>query len=220
MKHATGLVMLLATLILSGCKATLETELTVLDLLYGKTKMLAADFHSAVGDCEESSTTAPAAGTLRHRQALIAALFPDAEYQGCTAKAGQHFAHFRIPIALDKDRDGELASNDHINLISSEDAFLMIAIPAALRDRIEEAVGQDLHARDLPFEAKIRIRNDHGNALPFQVFSLYVDDRPFLFGDVTLPKAQTVTLRLSDVTVDNAIERGSAILMMKSEESK
>ncbi len=215
MKPALGLAVLLTMPLLPGCKAKLETEITVLELLYGETKMLTADFYSSVADCTADDESA-APGSLRERQAVVTSVFADADYQGCTERDGEHFAHFRIPIAFDKDRDGELTSTDHINLVSTADAFLMVAVPQALRNRMEEQAGGVLRARNLALETKITIRNDHGNTLPFQVFSVYIDNQPFIFGDASIPEAGEVSLRLSDVTIDSAIENGSAILMMRS----
>ncbi|AGA90235.1 hypothetical protein Thimo_1445 [Thioflavicoccus mobilis 8321] len=206
MKNAIGLLLLLTAVTLSGCKATVETEVTVLDLFYSKTRMIPADFYTEVADCADAATA---------RGAEVSAVFADADYIGCARDGGASLAHFRIQIALDKDPDGKLASDDHINLVSTEDAFLVLTIPAALKERLATPAGLALRAAALPIDVQIRIKNDYGNAIPIQVFSVYVDGKPFLFGDTTLPEAGDVVLRLSEVAIDHAIESGSSVLLMR-----
>lgn len=216
MKYAIGLSLLLTALILSGCKATAELEVSVLDLFYSKTKMIAADFYTQVAACgEQGDTPSP---SLAQRREAVMAVMGDAAYQGCADRGGRAMAHFQIPIALDKDQDGKLASEDHINLISTDDAFLTLTIPGGLRDRLKTATGIDLRARHLPIDTKIHIRNDHGNAIPIQVFSVYINGRPFIFGDTWIPEAGRITLRLSDLTIDNAIENGASVLLMRNKD--
>ncbi|MBK1732114.1 DUF7424 family protein [Thiococcus pfennigii] len=206
MKNAIGLSLLLTAATLSGCKATVETEVTVLDLFYSKTRMISADLHTEVTDCE---------GAAAARSAEVSAIFADAEYLGCASDEGRDVAHFRIPIALDKELDGRLASEEHINLVSTEDAFLVLTIPPALKERLTTPAGRALRAGTLPLDVRIRIDNDHGNAIPIQVFSVYVDGEPFLFGDTQIPKAGAIVLRLSEVAIDHAIEKGSSVLLMR-----
>lgn len=216
MNYAIGLSLVLAISILSGCKATAELEVSVLDLFYSKTRMIPADFYTEVAGCNDTGAPAATDQSLAQRRNAVEAVITDAEYLGCNEDGDRAIAHFRIPIALDKDQDGKLASDEHINLISTDDAFLTLTIPEALRDRLQTSTGIDLRARSLPIDVKIRINNDHGNALPIQVFSVYVDDRPFIFGDTWIPKVGGITLRLSDLTIDNAIETGSSVLLMRN----
>jgi len=213
---ALGLGLMLLLPALYGCKAEIESEITVLDLLYGKTKMLTAEFYTEVLDCQQPSPDGDRPGSLAKRRETIAAIFPDAEYHGCGERAGRPMAHFTVPIAFDKDRDGVLTSDDHVNLVSTDDAFLMIAVPSSLKRRIEAVAGDDIRARTVQLDARLKIANDHGNTLPFQVFSVYIDGRPYIFGDAALAEGATLALQLSDVTIDSAIEKGSAILMMRA----
>lgn len=216
MKYALGLSLILAAPLLFGCKATAELEVSVLDLFYSKSRLIPADFYTEVADCAHDETEAT--GSLAQRREAVTAIINDAELLGCAEKDGRAMAHFRIPIALDKDQDGKLASAEHINLVSTDDAFLTLTIPPALQERLRTRAGADLRARTQPIEAKIRITNDHGNALPIQVFSVYVNDDPFLFGDTWIPKVGHITLRLSSLTIDHAIAKGSSVLLMRNKE--
>ncbi|MEY6431934.1 hypothetical protein ABC977_05865 [Thioalkalicoccus limnaeus] len=215
MQYTFGIWLLLATPFLAGCKTSVEVEVTVMDLLFGQTRMLEADLRTQVTDCQTGDDAAASPGSLAERQRMISEVWPDAEYQTCVPRDGSHSAQFRIPIALDKDRDGKLASDQHINLVSSEDALLMLAVPDTLRARIDRVFGEGLRARYHPIEARIRILNDHGNAIPLQVFSVYVDEEPHIFGDITLRQNGSIRLRLSDVTIDNALDKRTSIILMR-----
>ncbi|WP_157471906.1 hypothetical protein [Desulfuromonas sp. DDH964] len=47
------------------------------------------------------------------------------------------YARFTIPVFLDKDKDGKLASESHLNIISNADSLLMVGIPQNIKANME-----------------------------------------------------------------------------------
>ncbi|CAM4408790.1 hypothetical protein [Bordetella pseudohinzii] len=146
-------------------------------------------------------------------QQAVPGIFSDAKYEECYRKGFDSFARFSLPIFLDKDRDGKLASNSHINLVSNETGLLSVSVPDAIKARIKSAQKKSpVGALDLKFA--IKVKNDTGKEFPFSAVAVFVDQEPYVFANLTSKPNGSFLVTLSDVSAKSAVENGDAMVLM------
>lgn len=90
-------------MLLVGCKATVETEVGLKDILESKTKTIDGNLYVEVTGCNSYEDSRKPSDSVIEAQQTIPRIFEDAEYIECFSKQFDSFAHFNIPVVLDKD---------------------------------------------------------------------------------------------------------------------
>jgi len=119
MRLTLGLVV--GVLLITGCKATVETEVSLTDIQQSESKLINGDLYVEVAACNSYEDSRKPSDSLVRAKQNVPSIFNGAEFVECFSKEFDSFAHFSIPIALDKDEDGKMASDSHINLISNRE---------------------------------------------------------------------------------------------------
>ena len=204
-------LLLTLLLLLFGCDAEVDTQVNMTDLLSSENKVIPGDLRVEISSCHEGNSKTPS-DALIEIQGKIPIIFDDAEYAGCTRNDFASYAHFNIPILLAKSTEGKLLSDSHINLISDPDTLLTLGIPEKIKNRIEHVGGE---FGSLELGVNISITNDTGKPFPFHVISAYVEDEPHVFSSLTAKEGATFSVRLSDVSIDNALEKGTSVVLFR-----
>ncbi|AVG38515.1 DUF7424 family protein [Achromobacter insolitus] len=196
-----------------GCKTTVETEVNLSDLLNSPTKQLAGNLLVEVPACQSHEDSRQPSKILVDVQEAVPAIFSDAKYEECYRKGFESFARFSLPIFLDKDMDGKLASNSHINLISNEKGLLSVGVPDAIKAKINSAQKKSPVGKlDLKFA--IKVKNDTGKEFPFSAVAVFVDQDPYVFSNLTSKPNGSFLVTLSDVSAKSAVEKGDAMVLL------
>jgi len=208
-------LIIITVLALSGCKATVETEVSLKDILESKTKTIAGDLFVEVAGCNDYKDSRQPSSSLVKVQQTIPSIFPDAKYVECFRKEFDSYARFSIPVFLDKDKDGKLASESHLNIISNADSLLMVGIPQNIKANMERVKNNSFGTSAFDLKVNIKVNNDTGKEFPFKVIAAYVENQPYVYGDLTSKGNGSFTVTLSDVSVSSALENGTAMVLIR-----
>lgn len=212
MRPRNLLGVLTATLILASCKTSVETKVSVTDLLHGETQVLPGQLYVEVAACNDYEDSRRPSSSLLEVTNLIPDVFEDAEFTECFNRRMDSFASFNVPIYLDKDLDGKAASDHHINLVSNENFLLGVSMPAPLRDKFQNATKNRM-GMDLELQMTITVMNDLDQGFEFTAASTFVNDIPAILSGMTADPNSTFTLTLSDVSTEAILSNGSAAVL-------
>lgn len=197
----------------TGCKATVSTEVSLTDILESESKTIAGDLYVEVPGCDSYKDSRKPSNSVVKAQQIIPSVFADAEYVECFSEGLNSLVHFNIPVALDKDQDGKFASEKYVNIIANTDTLLWVGIPPAIKENIERAKSSNFGAGSMNLEVNIKVNNDTGKEFPFTVISAYIDDQPHIYSNLTSNQDDSFVVTLSDVSVSQALESGSAMVL-------
>ncbi|BBO74444.1 hypothetical protein DSCW_18610 [Desulfosarcina widdelii] len=201
-------------LLFLGCETIVETEVSLQDLLNSKTKIISGDLYVEVAACASHEDSRKPSNAAVQAQQTIPIIFEGAEYIECFSKSFDSFAHFKIPIVIDKDIDGKFASNKNVNIISNKNNLLWIGIPPGIKKKMENFKEESFGATSFDLKVNVMINNDTGKDHPFKVVSAYIDGHPYVYGDLTSHKNSKFLVTLSDVSVDQALKDGRALVLL------
>jgi hypothetical protein len=207
------LSLIVATILLTGCKATVSTEVSLKDLLEGESKAIAGDLHVEVAACNSYEDSRKPSSSIVKAQQTIPSIFADAEYIECFSREFNSFAHFKVPFFLDKDKDGKLASEKHINIISNGNKFLFVGVPTLIKENMERVRSNSYGVNALDLNINIKVNNDTGKDFPFRVYASYIDGQPYVSNDLTSKGDSAFIVTLSDVSVSRALDSGFAVVL-------
>lgn len=88
--------------------------------------------------------------------------------------------------------------------------LLALFIPVQIKARIKSATKGKLAASALVLSFSLKVTNDFSEDQAFWVYSVFVDGQAFVANGMSLPKGKTMTLNLSAVSVQEAIQRDYA----------
>lgn len=197
----------------AGCKTTVETEVSLTDLLSSPTKQLAGNLLVEVPACQSHEDSRQPSKVLVDVQQAVPGIFSDAKFEECYSKGFDSFARFSMPVFLDKDEDGKLASPSHINIVSNERGLLSVSVPEEIKKKIGSAQKKSpIGKLDLKFA--IRVKNDTGKEFPFSAVAVFIDNSPFVFSNLTAKANGSFLVTLSDVSAKAAIENGDAMVLL------
>lgn len=205
------LVVIGACLLIVGCKTTVETEVTISDLLSSPTKQIAGALIVEVPACQDYQDSRNPSNTLLEVQKMVPTIFKDATFKECYRQQFNSFARFELPLVLDKDKDGKLASEEHINILSNESNLLAVSVPERIKAGLENAAKRGPGSA-LDMRLAVKVTNDTGEDFNFSVISAFVDEEPYVFGNLTSKAGKSFTVSLSDVSVQSALNGDAMVL--------
>lgn len=214
MKRTTKIALaVLCSILVAGCKTTVETEVSLSDLLNSPTKQLGGNLLVEVPACQSHEDSRQPSKLLLDIQQAVPGIFSDAKYEECYRKGFDSFARFSLPIFLDKDMDGKLASASHINLISNEKGLLAVGVPDSIKAKIKHAQKKSAVGK-LDLQFVIKVNNDTGKDVPFSALAVFIDQSPHVFSRLTTKAGGSFLVTLSDVSAKAAVEDGNAMVLL------
>lgn len=201
-------------LLLSGCKATVNTQVNLTDLLSSKTKTISGDLYVVVPSCNNYEDSRKPSDSLIKAQQTIPNIFTDAKYIECFSKEFDSMAHFSIPITLDKNDNGKLASPSHVNIISNSKTLLTLGIPRSIHANMEKVKEDSFGTDTFELKVNIKIHNDTGKEFRFRVISAYISGEPNVYSNLVVNANGQFVVTLSDVSVDQALQRGQSPVLL------
>ena len=209
------LPMMATAILVTGCKVKMETEVSLSDLLESQSKAINGDVFVEVPTCNSYEDSRKPSSSVVEAQQSIPSVLADAEYVECFSKNFDSFAHFSIPVVLDKDPDGKFASGFHINIASDSELLLIVGIPQAIKTNMERVQSNSFGANSIDLEMNIIVHNDTGKDFSFDVLSAFIDGQPHVYsGPLTARNNSSFVLTLSDVSVSRALEFGTANVLL------
>lgn len=208
------LSMIIVAILLTGCKATVETEVSLKDILESKTKNISGDLYVEVAACNSHEDSRKPSDSVTKARQTIPSIFAGAKYIECFSKKFDSFAHFSIPVVLDKDQDGKFASESHVNIVSNSKSVVTVGIPPLIKANMERVKAESFGANTFDLQVNIKINNDTGKKFPFKVIAAYVDGKPYIYEELTSNSNSAFYVTLSDVSIGSALENGAAMVLL------
>ena len=219
-KATRGSIATLALLLLigvSGCKAKIEKDLKVSDLISEEPKQTTADLYVEVAACDDYEDSRKPSNSVIEARQSIPQIFSEAEYVECFDIRFDSFAHFKIPMMLQKEGNIKAPSDKYVSIFTNDTSLVSFSVPEVIRNNIARAEKESFGANSLEFEVSFNLINDTTKDLPIQTLAVFVEDYPELFSSMTLRAGQKVNIVLSDVSVSVAMNGGSALALARSD---
>ena len=199
---------------LTGCKATVETEVKLSDLLSAKTKDISGNLYINVPSCTSYEDSRQESKTLIRAKSTIPQIFLGAKYIECFTKKLDSYANFALPMKLDKDKDGKLASDSLLNIVSNKGALLMVGIPQAINQKLEKLKKDSFGTKSFDLTVNVKVTNDTGKNHPFKILAAYIDGVPYDYDNLESVAGESFVVKLSDVSVDKAKTSELALVLL------
>ena len=204
-----------ASIVLVGCKTEFAAEVPLSQLQNPAVADIPATVRLEVLSCDHYEDSRQPSDSLVKAQEMMPRIFPTAEFQECYSQGMDSWAAFQIALPIDRDGDPEqFASEDAFNLTTSEARPLGVAVPPAVRQRLEEAQSAAMMG-DLEYAITFDVVNDTGSDYPITVLSAWVNDHPIALKPIVVEPDITFSLRFSDVLIDRAIAIGQASALVR-----
>lgn len=206
-------LMVLFSAFIAGCKTTVETEVNLSDLLSSPSKRLAGNLLVEVPGCQSHEDSRQPSKVLVDVQQAVPGIFADAKFEECYRKGFESFARFSMPVFLDKELDGKLASPSHVNLVSNERGLLSVSVPESIKSKLSSAQKRS-PAGKLDLKFAIKVKNDTGKEFLFSALAVFVDQSPHVFSELRSNPGGSFLVTLSDVSAKAAVENGNALVLL------
>jgi len=209
------LLSLLIAFCLISCKVSVDTEIDISDLSSGKVDEIAGDLYVEVTTCNDFEDSRKPSDSLLEAQQIVPSILKGSQYIECFQKQFNSYARFKIPITIDRVKDGKLASENNIMLVSNESILLGVQMPTKMKDGMKDVERRSFGVNKLD-NIKFNIKITNRNKKPFN----YVAHSVFLNGDPHVGSKQNnsgkpIEVTLSDVSVAQALDgRLSPVLFL------
>lgn len=215
MKSIKIISVLFFALALTGCKVTVDTVVSLKELLHGKNAFISGDLYVEVASCNNYEDSRKPSSSVLKSQKIIPRVFSDSKYVECFSKNMNSYAHFQVPIAIDRKNDGKLASSRHLNIISSGKQLLFVGVPKSIKTNLDQIKKESFGMNSFDLNVQLTVKNDTGREIPFHVLSSYVDNQPHIYGKLVSKVNSSFNIRLSDVSVSKALNEQVAIVLLE-----
>lgn len=201
-------------LLLTSCKTLVETNVKLSELQKldsNTTRYLVSDLYMQVTSCGDFEDSRKESDDVIKSKQTIPSIFKKAKYIECFEKEFESFTHFQIPIVL---TNGNNIDKNHINIISNSVNLLSVSIPQSVKNGIDRVKENSFGMTDLDLAVQIHLDNDTKKKIHFNALSTYINEKPFVYESLTISSGYTMDIKLSDVSVDNALENGSSNVLI------
>lgn len=204
--------------LLSGCKTEFMSDVPLSALQDPEVEELPALVRLEVTSCAHYEDSRQPSDSLVKAQEMMPRIFPSAEFSECYRQDMDSWAEFNINFAIDRDDDPEaFASEDSLNITTTPDLPLGIAVPPAVMKRIEQAQSAEMMMGKLRYAIYLNVINDSGEVFSPTVLSAWANGQPLTLNTVDIADGDTLTLSLSDVLIDRAIKTQEASVLIDFE---
>lgn len=198
---------------ISGCNGLIETEVKLSQLQSKENLNINGDLYIEVAGCSYFSDSRRESDSVRESKMTIPSIFKDAQYVECFQKEFQSYTHFTIPMIISK--ENSMVLNDYIHIISNGKNLLDVGVPTSIKRNMDRAKENSFGMTDINLNVQIKFINDTNKDLPFKVVSAYLDNKPYIYGELSSNKQSEFWIRLSDVSVDNALNNQFSSVLLK-----
>ncbi len=214
MKHYIKFLSLIAiTIFISGCNGLIETEVKLSQLQSPNNHNINGDLYIEVAACSSYEDSRKESDSVKESKMTIPSIFKDAKYVECFQKEFQSYTHFTIPMIVSKKND--LVSNDYIHIISNGENLLGVGVPPSIKQNMDRVKANSFGMTDIDLNVQIKFLNDTNKDLPFKVVSAYLNEQPYIYGELQSTKNDSFMIRLSDVSVDNTLNNQFSTVLLK-----
>jgi len=204
-------IMMLMMFIFVGCDTIIDSEVKLSELQNNKTNHIYSDLYLEVSACNDYEDSRKLSEEHIKAKKSIPNIFQDSKYIECFSKEMNTYVHFKIPIVLAKSH--EVVSNQYIQFSTTKKELLSIVIPATIKRKIAKFEEKAFTSIDL--KMKIKLINDTNKNMDFTALSVYLNDEPYLVHTFNMLQDSFVSIRLSDVSIDNALNNGRTRVLVR-----
>jgi len=206
LKTKIVLLFTLILLIFTGCQGLVEIKVNLSDLQSQTKKQISGDLYIQVASCSDFSDSRKLSDSVIKSKQTIPSIFKDAKYIECFQKEFISYTHFKIPMILSHKEN--LVSNDYIHIISNKDTLLNVGVPPTIKQNIDRVKANSFGMNDVELSVKINVVNDTNKKLTFNAIASYIGDTPSVYSNFFTEPNTSFDVKLSDVSVDNALQNG------------
>lgn len=209
----SSFIIFISIILFSCCDGVIETEVKLSDLQKNTKKQLSGDLYIEIAGCSDYEDSRKESDSLKEVRMTVPSIFKGAKYIECFQKEFQSYTHFKIPIILS--HSDQLVSKDYIHIISNDNNILAVGVPPTIKRNMDRVKANSFGVTDIALNVHIKFINDTNKDMPIKVVSAYLDDKPYIYGELTSIKNNSFIIRLSNVSVDNALENQFSTVLLK-----
>ena len=201
--------------LIGGCECILEAKINLSELQSKKNKIGKAHLLVSTPECLSFEHAKKPSQHLLEIQQTIPFIFPNAQYITCHPDHFSAIAHFSLPLAIEKKINSNDQKNDpdNIQFTTHHEQFLTISLPTTIRDNLILVKDKSYTLTTIDIKAKLIITNNTNELYQLHILSAYVNDAPIIEALYLLKQGDTVTIELSNVSVDQLLTTGSATII-------
>jgi hypothetical protein len=176
------------------------------DLQNPTKKQISGDLYIQVASCSDFSDSRKVSDSVIKSKQTIPSIFKDAQYVECFQKEFISYSHFTVPILLST--KNTITSNDYIHIISNKDNLLSVGVPPSIKQNLDRIKANSFGMTDIDLSVSINFKNDTNKKLIFNAIASYVGNEPSIYNNYFVEPNHEFSIKLSDVSVDNALING------------
>jgi len=99
-------------------------------------------------------------------------------------------------------------------IISNKNNLLNVSVPPSIKQNIDRVKANSYGMTDIDLSVSINFNNDTNKKLSFYAISSYIGDTPAIYNNFFVEPNHEFTIKLSDVSVDNALINGESSVLI------
>lgn len=208
----------LVALLLAGCKVEHISRVTD-SQLENPMQTIQATVKIEVAACTDYKDANKPSDSLTEANEIVKKLFSSSEFQECKRENLDSIATYLVPMDIGTIKADEKFEAKNITIAKNQYGNVFFCIPTNIVAGIKKYKQQKM-IKDIDFVIKIRYVNDSGKDVSLDFLAAYADNEPFVQGTSTVPPDGNVSFVLSNVSSDQALEKGIAFAFSKIKDKK
>jgi len=201
---------LAAILLIAGCKTNMNIKISESDLA-GEPKEIPALLDVEVPGCSQPEDSRKESEALEKVKKMIPEMFGNTEFKECYTKGFESFAQFQIPVSIMS--NGKLAG-DNVGVYRKEGVVMGFYVPKSVARNL--AILEKENMLEMTFGVIVDYKNNGNENITAEASGVYIDDKPYVIGEVAIKKTATIQIRSSNLLSDYLRENQSwAVLKTK-----
>jgi len=195
-------------ILLSGCKANVETTIKLSELISKHDLIRNSDLYLEINSCHDYDDSRKLSDSLIKMKKSIPLIFTDAKYKECFSKGMDTFAHFSLPVLINQKNQ---SNNKYVGLYTSRKNLLILSIPEKISAGIKKFEDEEFTTIDM--NVNIKFINDVGE-LGTRVLATYIDKVPYTYGYYKSSKGDISNIEVSKISIDKALTEGKSYVLV------
>lgn len=209
-----SLASLASLIFLTACQTDLEIALPLSDLNSPEGQNLNATLLIGVPSCVSYEDSRQPSSALEDAMEVVPQVFTGAEYSDCFRQNFDSYAEFTLPVALSDSLDPD---DSMIQIVHNEGVELGITVPSRMISEMRRVERESFGMTSFDLGMTIELINDLDSVFSRGVVSSYVDKAPVPFGTFHLAPGESLSIRLSDVSIDQLIAENLTVVLFSQE---
>lgn len=207
-----SVVVCLLSFALAACDVDVETEVSLSQLLSKENGSVIGHIYAEVSACQDYQDSRKESSSLVKVKEQIPTIFDEAKYVECFRKKMDSFAHFEVPVSIIANPEKAEFPKNRLSIDSTK-RLLDIVIPQEIKTSMDAVSDGNPMSGGFDLSVTIKVINDYDKPYPLTLISGYLDGSPIQLAQWSADANSAFTMKLSDVSVDKALEDGRAYVL-------